>query len=264
MGLAARGGKGRVVDHLSKKPIKILHTADIHLDCDSFGNPEQRQAQRALFFRTFQTIVERAIDERVDLMLIAGDLFDHNRVPDETLAFVQDQLQRLQQPVVILPGNHDCLYTGSIYDRYDFSAAGDHVHVITELNGQTVELPELDAVVWGRAMEEHEPGFHPLGPIPSRLDQRWHLAMAHGFFYDSAQDADRSSPIFAEEIRDTGWDYVAMGHVHVMADRSQGDVTAYYPGASLVHWSGAAPNGGVLLIDCSPEQGIVVRPQPVF
>ena len=47
----------------------------------------------------------------VDMLLIAGDLFDHNRVPDETIAFVQEQLRRLQRPVVILPGNHDCLYT---------------------------------------------------------------------------------------------------------------------------------------------------------
>ena len=252
------------MDQLTKRALKIIHTADVHLDCDSYGDPEQRQAQRSLFFQAFQNIVDRALDEQVDLMLIAGDLFDHNRVRDETLMFVQEQLQRLQQPVVIMPGNHDCLYPGSIFDRYDFTAAGDHVHVITQLNGQVIELPELDAVVWGRAMEEHEPGFHPLGHIPSRLDQRWHIAMAHGFFYGETQDADRSSPIFAEEIRDTGWDYVALGHIHVMSDRSQGDVTAFYPGASLMHWTGEEPNGSVLLIDCSPEEGVVVRPQPVF
>ena len=133
----------------------------------------------------FETIITRAIAAEVDVLLIAGDLFDHNRVPDETIAFTQEQLRRLQRPVVILPGNHDCLYTNAIYDRHNFHAACNNVQVITELNGQVIEFPDLDLVVWGRAMEEHTPGFHPLAHIPTRHDQRWHIAMAHGFFYET-------------------------------------------------------------------------------
>jgi DNA repair exonuclease SbcCD nuclease subunit len=236
----------------------------VHLDSDSYGNAEQRQSHRALYRHCFQTIVERARHEAVDLVLIAGDLFDHNRVPDETVRFVQEQLQRLRQPVVILPGNHDCLYTNAIYDRHNLTATCPQVRVITELGGQTLAFPELDLVIWGRAMEEHEPGFHPLAHIPTRDPQRWHIAMAHGFFYGERQPAERSSPIFAEEIRDTGWDYVALGHQHVLMDVSQGNVAAYYPGAPLINWRGTPPNGHVLLLHLSPEQGVTVQPQLVF
>ncbi len=245
----------------TKRALKILHTADVHLDCDSYGRAEQRQSQRSLFLRAFQNIIDWGIDERVDLLLIAGDLFDHNRVSEDLVALVQAELRRLGRPTVILPGNHDCLYTNAIYDRYDFSAACDNVQVITELKGQVIEFPELDVVVWGRAMEEHEPGFHPLEGIPTRYDQRWHVALAHGFFYGAAQEADRSSPIFAEEIRDTGWDYVAMGHLHVLADKSQDEVKAFYPGASLVNWNGEESHAQGLLLECTPEHGMVVQPQ---
>ena len=248
----------------TKRPLTILHTADIHLDSDSYGTAEQRQAHRASFRRCFQAIVDRALDEAVDLLLIAGDLFDHNRVPDETLLFAQEQLQRLQQPAVILPGNHDCLYTNAIYDRYDIATACDRVQVIRQLDGQVLEFPELHLVLWGRAMEEHEPGFHPLEHLPTRHDQRWHIAMAHGFFYETQQEAERSSPIFAEEIRDTGWDYIALGHQHALTDVSQGKVVAYYPGAPLVNWRGEEPNGHILLLDLSPENGIRVQPQQIF
>ena len=151
-----------------KRALKILHTADVHLDCDSYGKAEQRQAHRALYYHCFQTIIERAITAEVDALLIAGDLFDHNRVPDETIAFAQEQLRRLQRPVVILPGNHDCLHTNAIYDRHDFHAACDNVRVITALQGQVIEFPELDLVLWGRAMEEHTPSFQPLAHIPTR------------------------------------------------------------------------------------------------
>ena len=177
-----------------RRPLRVLHTADVHLDGDTYGTAEAQAAQRERGRRVFQRIVDLALAEEVDLLLIAGDLFDHNRVPDETVAFVQTELQRLRQPVVILPGNHDSLYANALHDRHDLAAGARHVHVIRRLDGETIELPELDAVVWGRAMEEHEPAFQPLAHIPRRDDRRWCLAMAHGFFYEARQRPERSSP----------------------------------------------------------------------
>jgi DNA repair exonuclease SbcCD nuclease subunit len=213
------------------RPLRVLHTADVHLESDAYGNAEQQAAHRERERRVFQRIIDRVLDDDADLLLIAGDLFDHNRVPDETVAFVRSEFARLRQPVVILPGNHDCLQPKGVYDRHDFAADAKHVHVIRHLDGEVVDFPELDAVVWGRGMTEHELTFQPLGHIPSRHAGRRCLALAHGFFYDERQRPERSSPIFAEEIRDTGWDYVALGHQHVQTDVSQNGVAAWYAGA---------------------------------
>jgi DNA repair protein SbcD/Mre11 len=206
----------------SRRPLRVLHTADVHLDSDGYGNPAQQAAHAARGRAVFRAIVDRALTDRVDLLLIAGDLFDHNRASDETIAFVRTELERLRRPVVILPGNHDALCKNAIYDRHDFLAGASHVRVIRRLNGETIDFPELDVVVWGRAMEEHTPEFWPLAFVPGRDDRRWCLAMAHGFYYAERQRPDRSSPIFADELRDTGWDYVALGHQHVRTDVSQG------------------------------------------
>ena len=247
-----------------RRSLRVLHTADVHLESDGYGDARQQVLQQARGRRVLSRIVDRALSDQVDLLLIAGDLFDHNRVSDEAVDFVRAELARLARPVVILPGNHDALYTNAIYDRHDLTAGASDVRVIRRLNGEVVELPELDAVVWGRAMEEHEPGFQPLARIPGRDDRRWHLAMAHGFFYASRQRPDRSSPIFADEIRDTGWDYVALGHHHVRTDVSQDGVVAYYSGAPVTDWTGAGePAGTVLRIDLSPGDGIRVVPRPL-
>ena len=248
---------------LSRRPLRVLHTADVHLESDGYGDARQQAAHQARGRRVFQRIVDRALHDDVDLVLIAGDLFDHNRVSDEAVDFVRAELARLRQPVVILPGNHDALSTNAVYDRHDLAAAASHVRVIRRVNGEAIELPELDVVVWGRAMEEHEPGFQPLAHIPGRDDRRWHLAMAHGFFYEARQRPDRSSPIFADEIRDTGWDYVALGHQHVQTDVSQGGVVACYAGAPVADWGGSDPVGSVLRIDLSTADGIRVEPRPL-
>jgi DNA repair exonuclease SbcCD nuclease subunit len=225
-----------------RRPLRVLHTADIHVDDDEQG------------WRAWSRIVDRALADEVDLLLVAGDLFDHNRVAAETVAFVRAELGRLRQPAVILPGNHDALHTGAIYDRHDFTTGPGHVRVICRLDGQAVELPELDVIVWGRAMETHVPEFQPLAHIPRRDERRWCLAMAHGFFYAERQRPARSSPIFADEVRDTGWDYVALGHHHVRTDVSQGGVAACYAGA---------PDGTVLRVDFSSEMGVRIVPRPL-
>jgi len=53
----------------------------------------------------------------------------------------------------------------------------------------------------------------------------------------------------ADEIRDAGWDYIALGHQHVQTDVSQGAVAAYHSGAPMIEWSGAPPDASVLRID---------------
>ena len=247
----------------SKRLLRVLHTADVHLDSDGYGDAHQQIVHRDRGRRVFRRIIDRALTDTVDLLLIAGDLFDHNRVSDETVAFVRTGLERLRQPVVILPGNHDALLTNAIYDRHDLTAGASHVHVIRQLNGETIDFPELEVVVWGRAMEEHAPEFRPLAHIPGRDDRRWCLAMAHGFFYEARQRPERSSPIFADEVRDTGWDYIALGHQHVQTNVSQGRVAAHYAGAPLIEWRGADPVGTVLRIDFSSEHGVRVEPRPL-
>jgi exonuclease SbcD len=246
----------------SRRPLRVLHTADVHLDSDGYGNAEHQAAHRERGRHVFRRIVDRVLADEVDLLVVAGDLFDHNRVPDETVAFVQAELARLRQPIVILPGNHDSLRANGIYDRHDFTSAAGHVHVIRRLDGETIDLPDLDVVVWGRAMEEHEPEFRPLAHIPARDDRRWCLAMGHGFFYEERQRPERSSPIFADEVRDTGWDYIALGHHHVRANVSQGGVAAYYVGAPIIDGGDDHPDGAVLRIDFS-EDGIRVRARPL-
>lgn len=218
-----------------RRPLCALHTADLHVDTDAV---------------VVQRLVDRALDEAVDLLVIAGDLFDHNRVADETVARVRAELGRLGRPVVILPGNHDCLYADGIYNRHDFTAGPGDVRVIRRLDGEMIDLPELDALVWGRGMAEHEPTFQPLAGIPARDARRWCLALGHGFFYEARQRVERSSPIFADEIREAGWDYVALGHHHVQADVSQDGVAAWYAGTP----------GTVLRVDCGPA-GTMVEPR---
>ena len=86
--------------------------------------------------------------------------------------------------------------------------------------------------------------------------------MAHGFFYEDFETPERSSPILAAEIRQTGWALRRHGPQTRHGRPQSGDVAAWYPGTPSPDWS-TAPPGHVLLVECCPERGITVRPQRV-
>ena len=235
------------------RPLKIAHTSDVHLD----DGAEGARAQVA-----FVSVIDHVLRAQAQLFLIAGDLFDHNRVSAPVIDFVYDQLSRIDCPVVIIPGNHDCMNERSILRRSDFANAGDHVHLLSAADGAQLTFDDLHATVWGRGMIEHEPDNKPLHGVAARRGDRWHIGMAHGFYVDYHEPM-RSSLITPAEIAASGLDYLALGHVHVAAQMRHGDTLACYPGSPLPPYSGSRHVPSVAIIDLHPGRDAAVRLQPL-
>ena len=124
-------------------------------------------------------------------------------------------------------------------------------------DGDCVTLDEIGARVWGKAMAEHAPENYPLVGAPMRHDRHWNIGMAHGQVVER-RVGQGSSPITREEIRTSGFDYLALGHIHVWADHSEGETTAFYSGSPVAHFAGA--NGGhVAVVSLCPNDGIRVE-----
>jgi DNA repair protein SbcD/Mre11 len=242
------GRRKELVTNTPRQTLKILHTADVHLDLDGYVADPHTRRYRHIIHRAFSTVIDLAIQENVDLLVIAGDLFDSNRPAGDVVDFAIQELRRAGRPIVMVPGNHDCLNTQSIYHRVNVPAACTNLLLISHPAGEQHQLSEHSLVLWGRGMIEHEPTFHPLAGIPRPEGDAWHIALGHGFFMEDDVPSYRSSPIFAGEIRASGWDYIALGHCHAFADVSQGPVTAYYSGAPGFFPGAHGADGHVALI----------------
>ena len=235
---------------MATQTLKILHTADVHLDLDTYGSDSRARRYRDIMHQAFSTVIDLAIQQDVDLLLIAGDLFDSNRPSGEAVDFAIQEMRRAGRPIVVIPGNHDCLTAPSIYHKVNLPAACQHLLLITHPTGECHQLAEHNLVLWGRGMVEHEPAYHPLAGLPRRHGDAWHVALGHGFFMPDDVPAQRSSPIYAAEIRQSAWDYIALGHCHAFADVSQGSVTAYYSGAPGFFPGDGGADGHVALVRC--------------
>ena len=91
--------------------MRFLHLADVHLDTPFAGRrPEVRRRLRGAVREAFGTAVDTALEESVDAVVIAGDLFDGATLSFQTERFLLDELRRLTEvgiPVVYATGNHD-------------------------------------------------------------------------------------------------------------------------------------------------------------
>ena len=237
-----------------KTSLKIVHTADVHLGDD---------LQPELARRAFLAVLDRVVAEAADLLIIAGDLFDSSRAARANLDFALHALGRLPVPVVLLPGNHDPYDEGSVYRESDIVERCPHVHLITGTEGELLRFPDLHLTIWGRPVVEHCPDFRPLGNLPERSGNHWHVAVAHGFHVPIGEDTYRSSPISDEAIAGAGWDYLALGHVHPYREVSQGGVVACYSGSPACFSALEGSAGRVALVELHVQRGVSVRPLAV-
>ena len=253
-----------------RRKIRLIHTSDTHLGDD--WNPDA--AARAL-----SAVVDGVGRLAGDALLIAGDVFDHARIPDAVLEFFVAEMARAAVPAVILPGNHDLYDAASLYHRRPFAAAPRNLHIISGTRGAVVSLPDLTLDIWGRAMDCHTPAFRPLQGIPAPgipvrgipagrngngggghgngSNERWLVAMAHGHFHYPDDTEERSSPIRPQEIAAAACDYIALGHWERFEDVSQNGVAAYYSGSPLGA-SGARGQVAVNVIDLDPQAATAV------
>ena len=190
--------------------IRVLHTGDLHLDSPFRGLSAEkaqtrREEQRGLLDKIAALTEERGID----VVLIAGDLFDGDGVYYETTRMLAEVFGRMKARIFIAPGNHDPY---SDFSPYASVRWPDHVHIFHSDYFERVELPELNAVVYGNAFTSKYRDTSPLEHFKPDYDEGLtRLMVFHG---DLNAVKSRYGAVTAEQIAATGMDYAALGHVH--------------------------------------------------
>jgi exonuclease SbcD len=243
--------------------LRLLHTADVHLGARHTDLGERAAVLRERQFAAFRASVDLAIAEKVDIFLVAGDLFDSNTQPRRSVERVAAELGRLARAgirTVIIPGTHDVYDGASIYRSYDLAgiaqAASDWVVVLTPYVPEVV-FPSLDTIVYGRVFDTKRSPRSPLAGLDARADTRasWKIGMVHGALSIPGRTDSDAVVITEEEIASTGLDYLALGHWHSAKEGRAGTVSYAYSGAPepvAVDQEGA---GQVLIVQLDDKGG---------
>lgn len=184
--------------------MKFIHIADVHLGAQpEAGTAYSRQRPRELW-DTFARVISLCEQEQTDLLLIAGDLF-HRQPLMKELKEVNYLFSRLSHTqVVLIAGNHDYIRRDSFYRNFVWA---ENVHPLFGEDPEMVLLPEFQTAVYGFSYYSREIREARYDAVRAERAARYEILLAHG-------GDETHIPIQREALRHSGFDYVALGHIH--------------------------------------------------
>jgi len=245
--------------------LRLIHTADVHLGARHDDLGEQASAQRERQFAAFKAGIDLALAEKVDLFLIAGDLFDSNVQPRRSVERVAAELKRLVEAkirTIVIPGTHDVFDRASIYRAYDLptlagSGPDDDFVTVLDPDHPSIHLASCDVVIHGPVFATKRAPHSPLKGLDAATGAAatWRIGMVHGAVAIPGKTDRDEVVITTDEIAATNLDYLALGHWHSAQVGKAGTVTYAYAGAPEAVALDQDRAGKVLLVELNERDG---------
>jgi exonuclease SbcD len=237
--------------------VKFIHAADLHIDSplrglDAYqGAPVDRL--RGASRRALIALVDLAIEQEVDFVLLAGDIYDGNWADFRTGLFFRDQMLRLHRAgieVFIVKGNHDAesLITKQLPDI-------GGVHVFSSRRAETIHRENLGVALHGQSFPNRAVPEDLIRGYPKPIPGCFNIGLLHTSL-NGREGHDTYAPTSVQVLCDKGYDYFALGHVHAREVIRERAPRIVFPGnLQGRHAKEVGPKGCELV---SVERGVIV------
>lgn len=230
--------------------IKFIHCADLHLDSPfkskSHLAPSIFEDVQNSAYESFKKIVDTALKEEVDFVLIVGDLFDSENRTLRAEVFLKEQFKRLEKEqifVYVSHGNHDPL-TEKITNDWPnnvsvFSNRVETYQAITK-DGETIFIHGFSY--------QHDTSYeNKIDEFPSSQGKKGiHIGMLHGT-YSKSSTKDRYTEFILEDLNQKLYHYWALGHIHERQELSDMPPIHYPGNIQGRHFGEQGPKGCLLV-----------------
>ncbi len=193
----------------------FIHAADPHLDSPLLGLEAHEGAPvevlRSATRKAFTNLVDLTIEESVDFVVIAGDIYDGDWKDYSTGLFFRGQMVRLQQkgiPVFLIAGNHDA---ASVISKK--LILPENVHVFSTRTAESKEVPGLPALIHGRGFPHRAVPENLVVEYPDAVPGKFNLGLLHTSL-TGRPGHDTYAPCSEQDLRAKGYAYWALGHIH--------------------------------------------------
>ena len=241
-------------------PFRFIHTADLHLDSPlrslAMRNSDLAELIGDATRQALVAIVDLCIDEQVDALIIAGDLYDGDQTSMKTARFLAGQMQRLHEAGIgtyIIRGNHDALSritqelilppTVTLFGGRSHAVDLAHGDLALSIHGMSFAKPHAPESLLERYRR----------PAPDTVNIGiMHTSLA------GAPGHDHYAPCKASDLHDWGFDYWALGHVHIRAQHA-GDRMVIMPGMPQGRDINEAGEKTVTLVTVNDDRSLTIE-----
>lgn len=192
--------------------MKFIHIADVHLGATPDSVMPWGEQREKEIWASFNKIIDLCNEQKVDLLLIAGDLF-HRQPLLRELKEVNYSFSKLETAkVVLMAGNHDYIGSRSYYQEFQWC---DKVHMFIKDTIDFIEFPEHKTVVYGLSYLSRDITQPLYDSVKPEHKGKINVLLAHG-------GDEKNIPFNRRKLIDSGFDYIALGHIHkpeIISDR---------------------------------------------
>ena len=194
---------------------RFIHTGDIHLDSPLKGLAGQQSAAaeriRTATRTAFSNLIDAAIEDEVDFIIIAGDLYDGDWRDYQTGLFFIREMARLAKariPVFLLYGNHDA--ENQITKRLTLP---DNVRVFSTRKPETIQLEGYAVALHGQSFRQRAITENLVPAYPQPVDGCFNIGVLHTGLGGMDGHANYA-PCTLDDLVNKGYAYWALAHVH--------------------------------------------------
>ena len=205
--------------------MKFIHIADVHFDMpftvlSKKGLAEERRLDQR---NSFNKMIEFIKENDIDYLFISGDLYENEYIRKSTIEYINNCFKQIPNTrIYITPGNHDPYLNNSYYNKYEWN---ENVHIFTKLD--KVENGNIN--VYGYGFSDF---YSKKIELPKNLDNsKINILLMHADLDGNNKEEGEYNPILESELKNTNFDYIALGHVH--KSNFNKDKKIIYPGSAI-------------------------------
>ena len=257
------------------KPLKILHFADAHIDANQSGrwDTETGMPVRVMdSLKSLDTIVSTAIEEKVDLVLFAGDAYkDRNPTPQYQAAFAS-RILRLEQAEIqtfLLVGNHDMGASSHAHALTEFvTFQPNFIQVVGDIYLHKSEAFDMVCLPWihkshlrmGEVIRQLEELIEKMNPDTPNIFLGHCSVIGAEFSSERLIMLGEDLMVPRKLLTESGLDYVALGHIHKPQDLNEGNLPpVIYPGSiEKVDWGEAGEDKEFMVAEIQKDGSVLL------
>lgn len=210
--------------------MKFVHIADVHLDIpfttlEVRGLAEKRRLDQR---NAIKKVVEYIKENNIPYLFICGDLYEQEYIKQSTIDYINKLFETISDTkVFIVPGNHDPYIKNSYYARYNWAP---NVKIFTS---KIEKIEEENVNIYGYGFEDFYMKKSEYESIKIDEKDKINILLTHGTIDGSRDDGALYNPIKKSSLKELGFDYVALGHIHKISYNEEEEQRIVNPGSLI-------------------------------
>ena len=211
--------------------MKFIHIADMHFDSpfvnlsdkDIMGDLRRLEQRKA-----FKKVIEYIKENDIKYLFISGDLYEHKYVKKFTIEYINNLFKEIPETkILISPGNHDPKIKNSYYNKFEWN---DNVKIFGS-KIEKVELPEVD--IYGYGFDDFYCTDSGIENFEIENKNKINILVIHGTLDGASIEEKQYNSMKKKMLKQKGFDYIALGHIHKRDYNSEENQNIIYPGSTI-------------------------------